>query len=347
MDESDIVKTDGKYHYYYNQSQQAIYIVATSKSGFFGNNELEVVKKINLPKTFYNPQLYIDEDRLVVIASAYSQVDYSKRGYFINRNTKTFTIVFDINDKENPNLLKLYSNDGDFTKSRKIGDYVYVLSRNYISFPYWNYASLEDIEIDAESILPKKLDISKTSNVAEQNLEIAGKQYPYSAKAGNVADCNDIRYNLPDKETLSEVGFNPGYNIISVINVADTQKVVKTEIIAGSNTEIYMSQDNMYLTEGIWQPGNFSCPRDAICAMPFFWGGTQNTLIHKMNVEKDSISYQDSALVPGSPLNQYSMDEHDGNFRIITSQWSPEQSTGLYILDENLENISNLTNLAP
>jgi len=88
-----------------------------------------------------------------------------------------------------------------------------------------------------------------------------------------------------------------------------------------------MSNDNLYMSEGIWQPGNFACPVDAMCAIPFFWGGTQNTLVHKLNVEKEKITYQDTALIPGSPLNQYSMDEHEGNFRIITSQWQSERST--------------------
>jgi uncharacterized secreted protein with C-terminal beta-propeller domain len=108
-----------------------------------------------------------------------------------------------------------------------------------------------------------------------------------------------------------------------------------------------MSNDNLYMTEGIWQANNFSCPPNARCAMPFFWGGSQNTLIHKLNVSQSSVKYQDSALVPGAPLNQYSMDEYRGNFRIITSAWSPERSTGLYVLDENLDRLSSLTELAP
>jgi len=41
------------------------------------------------------------------------------------------------------------------------------------------------------------------------------------------------------------------------------------------------------------------------------------------------------------------MDEFEGNFRIITSQWSPERSTGLYVLDSDLKKVSSLTNLAP
>jgi inhibitor of cysteine peptidase len=347
VDESDIVKTDGKYHYYYNETQKAVYIVQTSKTGISSKNDLEVVKKINIPESFYGIELYVTDNRLAIIASSYSHTDYSKAWYSINRNTKTYTIVFDTSNIEKPELIKLYSSDGNYTKSRRIGDYIYVLSNNYFSYPYYNIKDADDIEIDAKKFLPQHLDISKTNNSEEQNLVIQDKSLPYSVVAGDVTDCNSISYSFPDEETLKNSSFNPGYNIISVININDTKQSVTTKVVAGSNSEIYMSNNNLYMTEGIWQADNFSCPRGAMCAMPFFWGGSQNTLIHKLNIDESDISYQDSALVPGSPLNQYSMDEYEWNFRIITSQWSPERSTGLYILDEDLESVSNLTNLAP
>jgi len=341
VDEADIVKTDGNYHYYYNQTQQAVFIVEVSW------NELELVKKIKLPKSFYGIELYIDENRLSMIASSYSQTDYSKRGYYIDRNTKTYTIVFDTQDKQNPELIKLFSSDGNYKSSRKIGDYLYVLSTNYFNYPYYNISSVDDIQIDAEKFLPKKLDISKTDNTSLQNLTIQWKTLPYKASWGNVADCRSISYSFPSEETIKNGWFNPGYNIVSVINMRDISREVETTVIAWSNSEIYMSQDNLYMTEGIWSADRFNCPPNARCAMPFFWWGTQNTLVHKLGIDTQKISYQESALVPGSPLNQYSMDEYEGNFRIITSAWTPERSTGLYILDENLQKVSSLTDLAP
>ena len=347
VDESDIVKTDGKYIYFYNETEKAIFIAETNRAGTFTEAKTEIIKKINLPESFYNIELYVSDKRLTVIAGGYSQTDYSARGYYINRNAKTYTIVFDISEIQAPELLKFYVSDGDFSKSRRIWDYVYVLSRNYFNYPYWNIKNVDDINIDAELMLPKKLDISKTDNALEQNLKIQGKTVGFKASKGDVADCNTISYSFPDEETIKNTWFNPGYSIISTLNIADTEKAVTTKVIAGSNSEIYMSQDNLYMTEVMYQPNNFRCPADAICAMPFFWGGTQNTLIHKLNIENASVIYQDTALVPGSPLSQYSMDEFEWNFRIITSQWHPERSTGLYILDENLNKISDLTNLAP
>jgi len=60
-----------------------------------------------------------------------------------------------------------------------------------------------------------------------------------------------------------------------------------------------------------------------------------------------TLSYLDTGIVSGSPLTQYSMDEYQGNFRIITSEWNERPSTSLHILDDTLNKLSSLTNLAP
>ena len=338
VDESDIIKTDGKHIYYFNQTNKAIYIVKVGS--------LEVVKKINLPKTFYSPVLYIGDDRLVVVVSGYSQTDYSQKGYWINRNSKTYTIVFDTSDVENPELIKLYGADGNLTKSRKIGNHLYVLSTNYFNIPYYNFKSEDDIEIDIDSIIPKHIDISKTSDASEQNLTVKWKDLPYNLRSGNIAECNEIEYVFPDEDTMWKYNFNPSYNIVSIIDIENTEKEVKTKVIAGSNAEIYMSLDNLYMTSYMYTPTRWSCPFDAVCIAPWFGWDTTNTLVHKLNVDGQNVSYQDSALVPGQPLNQYSMDQHDGNFRIITSSgWGENAHTDLYILDENLNSVSSLEGL--
>jgi hypothetical protein len=107
---------------------------------------------------------------------------------------------------------------------------------------------------------------------------------PYNITAGDVAKCSDIEYVLPDAETLKQFDFNPSYNIISIINTEDTSKEVKTKVIAGSNSEIYMSLENLYMTSNMYQSYNFSCPINARCFAPWYPRGT-NTLVHKVNIE--------------------------------------------------------------
>jgi hypothetical protein len=69
-------------------------------------------------------------------------------------------------------LTKLYVADGSLSKSRKIGKYIYVISNNYFNIPYRNFKESDDIIIDVNKILPKKIDISKVSEKNKQNLEL-------------------------------------------------------------------------------------------------------------------------------------------------------------------------------
>jgi uncharacterized secreted protein with C-terminal beta-propeller domain len=126
-----------------------------------------------------------------------------------------------------------------------------------------------------------------------------------------------------------------------VININDVEEKVTTDVIAWNNAEIFMSQDNLYLTSYMYQNNDFSCPRGAFCMMPYYsrW---ENTLIHKINVDKNNLTYQDSTIIPGQPLTQYSMDEYDWNFRIITQKSYPERETGVYVLDEELKLLGSL-----
>ena len=78
----------------------------------------------------------------------------------------------------------------------------------------------------------------------------------------------------------------------------------------------------------------------------------ENTIIHKISIKNGKIEYIGKAEVPGRILNQFSMDEHKGYFRIATTignVWDTEEksSNNVYILDENLEKVSEIENIAP
>ncbi len=343
VDESDIIKTDGDYIYYYNSTKKYVYIIDAKDS-----KNLKIIKKLKLPKYFYNPVLYVDNNKLVILSSGYSNRSF--KWYYINRNDKTYVVIFDIKDKNKIKLDKIFISDGRLSKSRKIGNYLYVISTNYFSIPYYTFKSENDIKITPKSILSKKLDISKVDDINKANLKIKWKILPYKISAWNIAKCNEIEYVLPDEETLKKYNFNPSYNIITTIDLSDTSNEAKTKVIAGSNTELYMSTKNMYLTENMYMSYNYKCPANARCIMPFYYWGSENTLIHKLSIYKDNINYITSNIIPWRPLNQYSMDEKNGKFRIITTtnRWSSKSNTShtdLYILDENLRLYSSLTNL--
>lgn len=78
-------------------------------------------------------------------------------------------------------------------------------------------------------------------------------------------------------------------------------------------------------------------------------GGIQDgTLLHKFSLAGAKMSYVDSALIPGSPLNQRSMSEDDqGNFRILTRTWTPRTATHLITLDTHLKKLGSLLHIEP
>lgn len=336
VDESDIVKTDWKYVYYYNQEQKSVYIIDAQSS-----SEVKVLKKIKIPKILNNTQLYIDEERLVITGWWYIHTNKNNVTWY-NRSQKTVTVVYDTSKISEPKLLKMYVSDGASKKTRKIGDILYVLSNNSFSIPYYDFKNEDDISFSSESAIPQALELTASSD--KQNTVVNNKRYPFTVKSGNIVDCNEISYSLPDKDALSNVGFAPNYNIISAINIRDTEKSVQTDVIAGNNSEIYMSMDNLYMTESQYMSYDFRCAPWMMCIQPFFYRGT-HTLIHKLNIDWQNVDYQTSALIPWSPLTQYSMDEYNNNFRIITQHYHPERSTSVYILDDNLKMKSSLGGL--
>ena len=330
VDEADIVKTDGTTTYYYNSKKRAVFIM----------NNSQVLKKINLPKSFSSAELYIGDGKLTIISNSYSQTNFLTQGYYINRNSKTNTMVFDVSNTSEPKLQKLYSSDGNYSKSRKIGDYVYVLTTNYLNIPYYSNQKESPI-LDASKLLPRQTDISRVESVAVWNVGTDWKKLPFLAKSSQVANCSEVEYILPDEDTIEKYSFNPSYNIVSIIDTKNINAKVETKVIAWNNAEVYMSTKNMYLTSAQYFSNPVACPFNARCLSQFYETG-ESTLIHKLAVNKNSLDYQVSNVIPWQPLTQYSMDEKDENFRIVTQKFYPERESWVYILDKELEQIWKL-----
>jgi len=75
--------------------------------------------------------------------------------------------------------------------------------------------------------------------------------------------------------------------------------------------------------------------------MPYYSAGV-NTLVHKLNISEDKVDYATSTIISGNPLNQYSMDEKDDYFRIITHKsdfhiTDAEKETTVFVLDKDLK----------
>ncbi len=155
----------------------------------------------------------------------------------------------------------------------------------------------------------------------------------YTENAVTEIQATEIRYvNVTDV-------FYYFTTIIAVNIINDTQEPTHETILTGSTACIYVSQNNMYLTvpnTSIWLlAAEVSQPRD-------------KTLIYRVRLDEDDIVSEAEGAVPGYVLNQFSMDEYNGYFRIATTDWTQDgSSNNLYVLNMNLTIVGELSGLAP
>jgi len=151
----------------------------------------------------------------------------------------------------------------------------------------------------------------------------------YFGNQAEVVPATQIYYsNVSDR-------FDTYTNVIAVNLLNDLEKPSQKTFLIGAASTMHVSQNNIYITYSTW--GSID----------------QETTIHRIRVQNGEIDYQASGPVPGYILNQFSMDEHNGHFRIATTTgqvWGWGQSTSqnhVYILDSDLKIIGKLEDLAP
>lgn len=62
VDEPEIIKSDGKHIYYYNQNEQKIYVVKSpldQKTSSINLKNAKIITAINIPDGFYGVQLFV------------------------------------------------------------------------------------------------------------------------------------------------------------------------------------------------------------------------------------------------------------------------------------------------
>jgi inhibitor of cysteine peptidase len=129
------------------------------------------------------------------------------------------------------------------------------------------------------------------------------------------------------------------YTTIIATNIQDdNQEPTYETILLGASSNLYVSLNNIYLTFPVWG-GDV--------------GDSQKTSIHRIHIDGSVMNYTASGEVPGTVLNQFSMDEHDGYFRVATTTGSVSRTSEgtsrnhMYVLDMALNITGSLENLAP
>ena len=267
-------------------------------------------------------------NKLIILGTRYASKSDS-----ILWSNRTLVIVYDISDLENLKLEKLTEVYGEFEDARMIWDQLYLISSINLS---WYNIAWRDEPVVFNEMKPKLTDITLRKSADGKNT--------YDKKVTSLP-CESIFYLLPSEDTMKETGAYPNFTLISQVSLSDLNATPKQNLVFGNVNEIHMSQTSLYLPAPIYFSNPVRCSLRGCYSSRYY--RDENTLVHKFNLEK-SVKYQDSTIIPGTPLNQYSMDEDDnGNFRILTTTRYDQRATHLSILDKDMKLKWNLMNIEP
>jgi uncharacterized secreted protein with C-terminal beta-propeller domain len=260
--------------------------------------EAEVLSEIEMEGS---PEgLYIAGDSLAVVETftAYEETSiyYSGEEYLSYDYVSTTHIkIYDVSDRETPVLRHDITVDGTYWNSRRIGDYVYLVAEE----PAYTWE---------DDVMVPEIYLDETPLEVPVEEILHPKEYAYSAKFVTLVSLN-MQEEVESTEYL-------GYGVL----------------LLGSNSNMYVSQDNIYLT----------CDE--------YDAETETTAIHRIHFDDGIMEYDATGEVPGTLLNQFSMDEYGDYFRTATTTgnlWDSSSYNHLYVLDENLEVVGVLEDLAP
>ena len=128
------------------------------------------------------------------------------------------------------------------------------------------------------------------------------------------------------------------YTTIIAVNAQnDAEEPTYETILLGASSNLYVSLNNIYLTFPVW--GTDVLGREV-------WD-SQKTSIHRIHIDGNTMEYIASGEVPGMVLNQFSMDEYDGYFRVATTTQGQTTQNNVYILNMALNITGSLEDLAP
>jgi uncharacterized secreted protein with C-terminal beta-propeller domain len=288
-----------------------IYVIAQNSLYIFENTDGKLEKKSETTIGENLTEMFINGDKVVIFGSNPGSY-YGASG--LDKSSVT-VYELDVNDVEKPKIEKEIGLQGYYTTSRMIGDYVYLIGS----------ASFDDYSME---VTPKEID--KYIPMYRYSLNDSG------FTESKTSDCNQISSFGENVNTFSTIlGFKIGNSDIT------------TKTILGDSVNVYMSTNNIYFASivNIYEESeDFGRNNGNIFNKPWRYTIGTNTDVFKLSVDGLNINYASKGQVPGTILNQFSMDEYYDTFRIATSRnswdgWGDSSDNNLYVLDESM-NIS-------
>jgi uncharacterized secreted protein with C-terminal beta-propeller domain len=242
-----------------------------------------------------------------------------------------------------------------------LGDKLVVFSSNYNTFPFEPLPKMPSIMPPTPSTQTTNIRVYDLSNVEKPVLEretkaegtyitsrmIGDYVYVIVQKGAQILEGQvqppaiqegSVTHQVPPTDILYYWNATePWYSYTTILSLNVVYSDIPTQsetMLLGASSTIYVSTQNLYLGIQRWS----------------------NTTIQKIRLYNGAMTPIAEGTVPGWVLNQYSMDEDNGYFRVATTtgrlwwgfrRMSANQTSAIYVLDKNMETVGKLEGLAP
>jgi len=317
VDEGDIVKTDGKYVYTLSNNNLVIVSAVPAESA-------KVLSKTELADMDSSREIYISGDNALVIGTSYFYYNYPvplKTGAAAGNNlairympypyyggSYVTAQIWNVANREKPVLVRSLDFAGDLLTSRLTGGYAYLVLHSQPQYRIMDAKTLSARTID---IMPSYRDI-RGKDIAKRD-KISFRQ---------LDSCADVDYIYPIRRA--------DYMEIVALPMDKPLDAIGTKIVFGAGQQVYASTENLYV---------------AAAENDYWWyrPAGEKTEFYKFHFNKEKIDLVASQSVPGHILNQFSMDEYNGNFRVATTlgnSWGGDtRQNNIYVFDKDLNRI--------
>ncbi|MBQ8332647.1 MAG: beta-propeller domain-containing protein, partial [Clostridia bacterium] len=336
VDEGDIVKTDGEYIYILKNSEELVILSADG-------DDTKVLSRTTVAVDYeycgWEPDgnVFLDELENEAAKELYISGDRLGivRTYYNwlrepdRDENRTYLDIFDVSDPASPGYITTLGQDGLYNTSRMIGDTVWLITRKGIS-------------ID---------DIADPDTAKNYIPMLRGRDSDELIETGCIVYPEEIAWKA--------------YTVISSCDLSTGKRGASKAVLGTYGGTVYMNGDHVYLADRErYEILSEPYQADAYTAVDTTTG--QRTHILRLDLG-DEIRTTAAVTVPGALLSQFSMDEHNGHLRVVTTLnentrtqlehpslgitnnlWkSGTSGNALYILDETLEITGKIEDIAP
>ncbi|NCN65245.1 MAG: hypothetical protein GW779_06390 [Candidatus Altiarchaeum hamiconexum] len=375
VDEADLVKNDGKY----------IYIVSGKMIVIIDAYPAKDAKILSEIKFNENPsEIFINNNKLVVFTQEYNY--NSRREYYYGPQTKTKIAIYDISDRKNPKIEREIKSDGHYFDSRMIGDYVYVIINEPVYYQPCQIYKGNSIKTDMKCITEdiKFPEVTMNGEINDKNfpyiyywdiqdysyhwtivlsVDIQDKDAKPNKKFFVMSDAQNI-YVSPENIYITQTKWMSQHEILEKVYdevvIPNLSKDVQAQIkeIENSNKSMYIKKfERMLVIKEYFvnldyremQKFQDKIENKMQEIQKEFEKSREQTTINKIGIKHGRITPKAGGSVPGTILNQFSMDEYNKNFRIATTtqKYSDNQANNIYVLDADLKIMGKIEDIAP